>query len=336
MHIDVLSLFPDYIKGPLGESILKRAIQKGLISVENHDIRDFSDRKDRRVDDRPYGGGPGMVLSPEPVKRAIHAVRRGDSKVVYLSPRGVPFSASLAKELSQETHLVLLCGHYEGIDERVLKKEVALEISIGDYVLTNGCLAALVVIDALSRFIPGVMGDESSSLQDSFEEGLLECPHYSHVINFEGEEVPDILLSGHHAHIRQWRQSQAFMTTLEKRPDLLTKDSLSDGLQAGITVGCSSLQEISDWYKTMLGVEIEIGVGMVCFTYGTIRFTFYEGKPVTEIDSLWSFLLNPERFETAVKYGYKKQKRRMSSDVRRAFFRDPDGRRIELIRFIEL
>lgn len=226
MHIDVLSLFPDYLKGPLGESILKRAIERNLLSIDLVDIRDFATGKHRQVDDRPYGGGPGMVLMPGPVTAAVRSVKQRatedgkKSHVVYMSPQGQPLDAAKCRELSQHAHLTVLCGHYEGIDQRALDSEVDEELSIGDYVLTNGCLAALVLIDALARFIPGVIGHEEAASQDSFEEGVFDCPHYTRPEVFEGVSVPDILLSGHHKNIELWRREQGLKKTARVRPDL--------------------------------------------------------------------------------------------------------------------
>lgn len=222
MQIDILSLFPQFFESPLNESILKRARQKGLITVNCVDMRSYSKEKHRQVDDRPYGGGPGMVLMPHPVTAAIRANKREKTKTVYLSPQGSPLTSQKAKELASCEHLLLLCGHYEGIDERALK-EVDEEISIGDYVLTNGCLPALVLIDAMMRFIPGVLGHEQSAEQDSFESGLLDCPHYTRPQEFEGESVPEVLLSGHHEQIKDWRNKKAYEQTLKKRPDLIKR-----------------------------------------------------------------------------------------------------------------
>jgi tRNA (guanine37-N1)-methyltransferase len=221
MRVDILSLFPGYFRGPLEESILKRAQESGLMQVGLVDIRDFSDNKHNKVDDRPYGGGPGMVLMPGPVARAIASVRQPTSRVIHLTPQGTPFSAAKAQELAGYEHLIFLCGHYEGVDQRVIDREVDEEISIGDYVLTNGCLAALVVIDAASRFIPGVLGDEESAQQDSFQESLLDCPHYTRPEVFEGVAVPEVLLSGHHQKIAEWRRETALEKTRRVRPDLL-------------------------------------------------------------------------------------------------------------------
>lgn len=225
MEIDILSLFPGYFVGPFHESMIKRAIEKGLIDIRLVDIRDFSDARDRRVDDRPYGGGPGMVMMPQPVSAAIRHVKDaksdGKSKVIYLTPQGTLLTAAKARSLAQEKHLILLCGHYEGIDQRILDCEVDEEISIGDYVLTNGCLAAIVLIDCLIRFIPGVLGHALAAEEDSFEKGLLDCPHYTRPEVFEGVSVPPVLLSGHHQEIAKWRYEQARKKTEKTRPDLL-------------------------------------------------------------------------------------------------------------------
>lgn len=228
MKIDILSLFPGYFDSPLNESLLKRAIEKGLISIELHDIRSFAKGKHRQVDDRPFGGGPGMVMMPEPISQALHHVKKGGSasRVVYLSASGKPLSAKRARELSKETHLVLLCGHYEGIDERIVEKYVDEEICIGDFVLTNGCIAALALVDAISRFVPGVVGDPKSVDQDSFEGPYLDCPHYTQPKKFEGMDVPDVLLSGHHENIAKWRKEKAINKTKKVRPDLLQKEKV--------------------------------------------------------------------------------------------------------------
>ncbi len=172
------------------------------------------------MDDRPYGGGPGMVMMPEPIAKAIKSVKAEHSRVIYLSPQGVPLKAAKARALAQVDHLILLCGHYEGIDERVIESEVDEEISIGDYVLTNGCLSAIVLLDAVIRFVPGVLGHAQAAEQDSFEGGVLDCPHYTQPRVWNGKEVPSILLSGHHQEIAQWRQSQGLEKTKKIRPDL--------------------------------------------------------------------------------------------------------------------
>lgn len=220
MRVDILSLFPGYFKGPFDESIISRAIKNGHLSINLVDIRAFAEGKHKRVDERPYGGGPGMVLQPEPVVKAVRSVQSEDAWIVHLTPQGSLFDAGKARELSQKKHLVFLCGHYEGVDERALKGTVDEEISIGDYVLTNGCLPAIVVLDALIRFIPEVLGHEDAAREDSFENGLLDCPHYTRPELFEGERVPEVLLSGDHAKIAAWRHQESIAKTKRVRPDL--------------------------------------------------------------------------------------------------------------------
>lgn len=222
MRVDILSLFPDYFQGPFDVSILKRAQEKGLLDLHLVDIRSFAKGKHAKVDDRPYGGGPGMVLMPEPVCEAIRSVKGEKSYVVYLSPQGEKLTAAKCQQLSQKEHLVLLCGHYEGVDERALK-EVHEEISIGDYVLTNGCLAAIVLVDAMARFIPGVLGHEEAAGQDSFQEGIFDAPHYTRPEVFEGMAVPEVLKTGNHAKIAKWRRQRALAKTKRIRPDLIIK-----------------------------------------------------------------------------------------------------------------
>ena len=221
MRIDILSLFPKYFTGPFDESIIKRAKEKELVEIRLIDIRDFADHPHHRVDDRPYGGGPGMVMMPQPVTAAIRHVKTPEARVIYLSPQGKLLTAAKCRQLAQETHLILLCGHYEGIDQRVLDQEVDEELSIGDYVLTNGCLAAIVVVDGMIRFIPGVLGHKLAAEEDSFEKDLLDCPHYTRPEVFEDRIVPQVLLSGNHQEIAKWRHEQAFKKTYEVRPDLL-------------------------------------------------------------------------------------------------------------------
>ncbi len=198
-----------------------QARKKGLVDICLVDIRDFADNKWRKVDDRPYGGGPGMVLMPEPVTKALRSVKTPQSRVVYMTPQGTPLTAAKCRQLAAQEHLIVLCGHYEGIDERVLESEVDEEISIGDYVLTNGCLAAIVLVDAVLRFVPGVLGHEAAASEDSFEGGVLDYPHYTRPEVFEGKAVPPVLLSGNHQEIAQWRRGKAFEKTQRVRPDLL-------------------------------------------------------------------------------------------------------------------
>lgn len=222
MEIEILSLFPEYFRGPFDVSMLKRAIDAGLIAIRHTNIREWAENKHGRVDDRPFGGGPGMVLCPGPVARAIRSVRRDGSRVVYLSPQGTKLSAAKCESLAKVEHLIVLCGHYEGVDERVLEKEVDEEISIGDYVLTNGCIAAIVLIDAMVRFIPGVIGHPEAVQEDSFQlEGMFDSPHYTRPVDFEGMQVPEVLLGGNHAEIQKWRKAEAEKKTRRVRPDLL-------------------------------------------------------------------------------------------------------------------
>lgn len=221
MRIDILSLFPEYFKGPFDESIIKQAQKKEILEIRHVDIRQFADNRHNRVDERTYGGGPGMVLMAPPVAKAIRSVRTPQARVVYLSPQGSLLTAAKCRELASYEHLVLLCGHYEGVDERVLESDVDEEISIGDYVLTNGCLAAIVLVDALMRFVPEVLGHELAASEDSFEKGILDCPHYTRPEVFENRQVPEVLLSGNHQKIAEWRRQAALDKTRRVRPDLI-------------------------------------------------------------------------------------------------------------------
>jgi tRNA (guanine37-N1)-methyltransferase len=223
MDIDILSLFPEYFESPFNVSILKRARERDLLNIQLVDIRDFAEDKHHKVDDRPFGGGPGMVLMPEPVIKAIRSRRRKDSRVIYLSPQGPVLKAQTCEKLAQCSHLILLCGHYEGLDERVIDIEVDEEISIGDYVLTNGCLPAIVLVDAVARFVPGILGNEEAVHQDSFQDGLFEGPHYTKPVEFEGRVVPEVLRSGNHADIKKWRKAKALEKTQTVRPDLIKR-----------------------------------------------------------------------------------------------------------------
>lgn len=221
LRIDILTLFPRMLDGLLGESILKRARQAGLVEIGLVNLRDYTDDPHRTTDDRPYGGGPGMVMKPEPIFRAVDAVRRPDSRILLMSPQGRPFRQAQAQELASAGHLVIICGHYEGVDERVRQALVTDEISIGDYILTNGALAAAVAVDAIVRLLPGALGGEGATEEESFSAGLLEYPHYTRPPLFRGLAVPEILLSGDHEEIRKWRQEQSLQRTRERRPDLL-------------------------------------------------------------------------------------------------------------------
>jgi tRNA (guanine37-N1)-methyltransferase len=233
LDFEVLTLFPGLLAGPLNESILKRAREKGLLNVTVRNIRDYTEDKHRTADDSPYGGGAGMVLKPEPIFRAFEALKAehptGEFLTILLSPQGRLLDQQRAERLSGETRrIVLLCGHYEAIDERVIEVLVDEELSIGDYVLTGGELAALVVIDAAARLLPGVLGDEESAYRDSFGDGLLDHPHYTRPVEFRGMRVPEALLSGNHAEIDRWRRRESLRATLMKRPELLETADLSE------------------------------------------------------------------------------------------------------------
>ena len=228
MHFDILTLFPEMFTGPLDASILGKARERGLISVDIWNIRDYASDKHKIVDDTPYGGGAGMVLKVDVLAKAIEQVRGdSDAPVVYLSPQGRVFDQQVAAELAGLPRLILLSGHYEEIDERVREGWVDFEISIGDYVLTGGELPAMVVVNAVTRLLQGVLGAESSHQEDSFQDGLLDHPHYTRPANFRGMEVPEVLLSGHHEKIRRFRLKEALRRTLERRPDLLQRKELS-------------------------------------------------------------------------------------------------------------
>ncbi|HAO80117.1 MAG TPA: tRNA (guanosine(37)-N1)-methyltransferase TrmD [Verrucomicrobia subdivision 3 bacterium] len=221
MKIDVLTLFSAMFAGPLDESIIKRARLKGLLDLKIHDLRDWTHDRHRTVDDRPFGGGPGMLLKPEPLFEAVESLRREKTRVILFSPAGRKFDQAIARELAQQEDLLLVTGHYEGFDERVRLALVDDELSIGDYVLTNGALPAMVVVDAVTRLLPGALGDDASSHDESFSAGLLEYPQYTRPADFRGMKVPEILLSGNHAEIEKWRREQARLRTKERRPDLL-------------------------------------------------------------------------------------------------------------------
>ena len=225
MRIDILSLFPEMFEGVLSTSMLGRARQSGLIDIRLHNIRDYTDNKHKKADDYPFGGGAGLVMMAQPIFDCMDAVLGGEpARRILLTPRGRTLNQKIAKELSGEERLVLLCGHYEGVDERVMSI-IDDEISIGDYVLTGGELPAMVLIDCLSRFIPGVLGSEESAADESFAEGLLEYPQYTRPASFRGMDVPEILLNGHHAKIQAWRLEQARLKTALNRPDLLAEST---------------------------------------------------------------------------------------------------------------
>jgi len=221
MKVDVLTLFPAMFAGPLDESIVQRARKSGALELAVHNLRDYTHDRHKTVDDRPFGGGPGMLLKPEPVFEAVEALAREQTWVVLLSPAGRKFDQATARELAGREHLVLVCGSYEGFDERIREQLADDELSIGDYVLTNGALPAMVVVDAVTRLLPGVLGDDESARDESFSDDLLEYPHYTRPAEFRGMRVPEVLLSGNHAEIAKWRAEQARQRTKERRPDLL-------------------------------------------------------------------------------------------------------------------
>ncbi len=221
VKIDVLTLFPGMFAGPLDESIIKRARQAGLLDLQLHQLRDWTHDRHKTVDDRPFGGGPGMLLKPEPIFEAVESLKREKTRVVLMSPSGRKFDQSIARELATQEHLVIVTGHYEGFDERIRVALADDELSIGDYVLTNGALPAMVVIDTVTRLLPGVLGDDASSTEESFSHGLLEYPQWTRPAEFRGMKVPEVLQSGNHAEIAKWRAEQSKLRTTERRPDLI-------------------------------------------------------------------------------------------------------------------
>ena len=230
MKIDILTLFPEICRAPLSESIMKRAQKNGIVDLRVHNLRDWARDKHHIVDDAPFGGGQGMVMKPEPIFAAVEGLLGQideKSKIILMSPAGRRLDQSIAERFSRESHLIIICGHYEGIDHRVIEHLVNLEISIGDYVLTNGAIAAVVLVDAIVRLLPGVLGHQQSAADDSFspESSGLEAPQYTRPAEFRGWKVPEVLLSGNHAEIEKWRKEQGLKRTRENRPDLLGNDS---------------------------------------------------------------------------------------------------------------
>jgi len=222
MRIDIVTLFPEVAMAPLSDSIIQRARAAGIVEVTGHQLRDWSEDKHRRVDDTPCGGGQGMVLKPEPLFAAVEALRGAATRVILMTPQGRPFKQAVARELATAEHLLILCGHYEGVDHRVIESLVDDEISIGDYVLTNGALAAAVVCDAVIRLLPGALGDDRSPVDESFADPKrLEAPAYTRPIEFRGLTVPEVLISGHHGNIQAWKDEQSLTRTRQNRPDLL-------------------------------------------------------------------------------------------------------------------
>lgn len=247
MRYDILTLFPEMFAGVLGHSILKKAEEKSLVSYNVVDFRTFTKDKHQKVDDYPYGGGGGMVLTPQPIFDAIEAITKQtsdakNSKVILLCPQGERYTQKKAEELAKCDQLIFICGHYEGYDERIREQLVTDEISIGDFVLTGGELGAMVIIDSVTRLLPGVLGNETSAVTDSFSTGLLEYPHYTRPVDFRGMKVPDVLISGHHKNINEWRHQQALKRTFERRPDLLDERILSE--------------EEERWLQTLKGKQV--------------------------------------------------------------------------------
>lgn len=221
IEFDILTLFPEMVEGFFASSMLARGQQNGLIDVRSHQLRDWATDKHHKTDEIPYGGGAGMVMKPEPIFSAVDQLRRPETKTIFMAPDGVPLTSELARELVSEKHLIILSGHYEGVDQRVRDELIDLEVSIGDYVLTNGTIAAAVLIDCVSRFIPGFLGDEKSLTEESFMSTLLGFPQYTRPAEFRGMSVPEVLLSGNHAAIAKWRHDQQIEKTRRLRPDLL-------------------------------------------------------------------------------------------------------------------
>lgn len=225
MKIDIVTIFPEMCLAPLGASIMGRAQEKGILQLAVHDLRKWSTDRHRRVDDEPYGGGQGMVMRCEPLFAAVEALRTSESRTVLMTPQGRRLDQPLVESFTPFPHLIILCGHYEGIDHRVVESLVDDEISIGDYILTNGAIAANIFADAVVRLLPGALGDERSAAEDSFSEGLIEAPCYTRPVDFRGLKVPDILLSGHHARIAAWKKTEGLRRTRENRPDLLPENT---------------------------------------------------------------------------------------------------------------
>lgn len=233
MRIDIITAFPNLVSSPLEESIIKRAQEKELVDIRIHDLREYTTDKHNKVDDYPYGGGPGMVMKPEPFFRCVERLLKdlqpdSNYKIIHLTPQGSVFNQNMANDLSNEDHMVFLCGHYKGIDERVIEEFVTVEISIGDYVLTGGELAALVVIDSVVRLLPGAISDMESAATDSFQQEFLDCPYYTRPENFRGSKVPEVLISGHHEKIQKWRKEKSIERTLSRRKDLIKPEILEE------------------------------------------------------------------------------------------------------------
>jgi tRNA (guanine37-N1)-methyltransferase len=228
MRVDIITPFPKLLEAFSSESIIKRACEKGIVTIKTWDLRDFTTDKHKTVDDYPYGGGPGMIMKPEPIFNAVEHILKDipgtKPRVIYMSPQGERYSQELAFQLTKGKHLIFICGHYRGVDERIIESLVTDEISIGDYILTGGELPAAVVVDSVVRLLPGVLGDSDSAEGDSFNRGMLDHPHYTRPSVFRGLNVPQVLLSGHHSQVKEWREEQALLRTRKKRPDLIEKN----------------------------------------------------------------------------------------------------------------
>jgi len=238
MRVDVITLFPEMFRGPFDASIVARAVEQGIVQIELHNLRDWGEGRHRVVDDAPYGGGAGMVLKPEPIFQAVEAVRplaETPGKLVLLTPQGRLLTQPIVDELANAPRLILLCGHYEGVDERVREHLVDDEISIGDYVLSGGELAAMVLVDAIVRRLPGALGSDASLIEESHAEGLLEYPHYTRPQEFRGWKIPEVLLSGNHGEVERWRRQQSLLRTAQRRPDLLAAACLSEEERAWVS-----------------------------------------------------------------------------------------------------
>ena len=240
MRFHVLTIFPGMFDGPLSESIIARAVERGLVEIHLHDIRDYATDRHRRVDDYPYGGGYGMVMKPEPIFDAVRSVKSendvpDETPVILLTPQGIPLTQQVVERLATQDDLVIICGRYEGVDERVHERVATCEISVGDYVLSGGELAAMVVIDAVTRLIPGAVGSIESTQDDTFSTGLIQFPQYTRPAVYDGCEVPDVLVSGNHAEIERWRRRESLRRTLRRRPDLLENADLTDEEQEFIS-----------------------------------------------------------------------------------------------------
>lgn len=348
MRIDIVSLFPEYFKGPFDESMIARARRQGLVDIHLVDLRQYGIGNYRQVDDRAYGGGPGMVLMAEPVTQALREAKackqEGSQRVIYLSPQGAPFNAAKCRELAMVDHLILLCGHYEGVDQRVIDREVDEEISIGDYVLTNGCLPAIVVVDAVARFIPGVIGHSDAAAEDSFEKDLLDCPHYTRPELFEGTEVPKVLLEGNHAAITQWRRERSIAKTQRVRPDLMVRHLLrhqeggekeaasSDGNRfKGVTLLVRDLRRSRRYYRDILGLRpVNENETTIVFVVGRVEVMLTAGLEGLEGPRSVIFEVTVEETALLAQIAHRVQKSgtggvKSNGEIERVWFTDPDG-----------